>query len=234
MLISVVIGALNEEKYIGRTIKTVNAQKTVHDFEVIVGDGFSSDRTVEIAEKMGAKVVLEKNRSAAWERQAGYKVARGHIVAFTDADAELPEDWLQKILEEFAKDDKTVMVYGPVYFSDAGPFQKLLSELLMPLFMAFMALLGMHNPIGSNIAVKRELFEQAGGFDTGLVTCEDLDLAKRMKRLGKVRFSLRAGLYVSARRVKKWGYLYFLFFHLVNGLRFQFTGKANRKYDVVR
>ncbi|MCR4335959.1 MAG: glycosyltransferase, partial [archaeon] len=90
MRFSIVIGALNEEKYIAKTLATANAQKTSHEVEVIVGDGYSEDKTVEVAKKLGAKVVLEKNRSAAWERNAGSRIAKGEIICFTDADAEIP------------------------------------------------------------------------------------------------------------------------------------------------
>ncbi len=234
MLISVVIGALNEEKYIGKTLASLQKQNTTFRYEMIVGDGYSSDKTVSIARKFGAKVVKEKNRSAAWERQAGAKTAKGEIIAFSDADAEFPSDWVQNAALEFEKDEKLVMLYGPVYFSDTPSIEKSLSKISMMLYLAVLSFLGIHNPIGSNMVVRRKEFEKIGGLDTSLVTCEDLDLAKRMKPLGKVKFVPGVFVNVSARRIKKWGYIRFTVFHIINGLRFQFTGKAEHRYEPVR
>ena len=234
MLISIVIGALNEERYIGKTLATAQNQKTSHKTELIVGDGYSEDKTVQIAKKYGAKVVMEKNRSAAWERQAGSKIAKGEIICFTDADADIPNNWVEQIALEFGKDQKLAMVYGPVYFSDTPSWQKTLSKITMDLYLSVLAFLNMHNPIGSNIAVKRTAFEKVKGFDTSLITAEDLDLAKRIKKQGKLKFSKNVFVNVSARRVKKWGYLKFTFFHIINGLKYQFTGKGAKQYEPVR
>ncbi|HLC79914.1 MAG TPA: glycosyltransferase [archaeon] len=234
MHISVVIAALNEEKYIGKTLQTLNAQKSSHEFEVIVGDGFSTDKTAQISKKLGAKVVKEKRHSAAFERNAGAKIAKGDIIAFTDADAQIPSDWVENIAKEFEASKDVGFVYGPVYFSDTSEFEKILSKFSMDPYMWFCALIGFHNPIGSNIAIRRGLFEKLKGFDTSLVTAEDLDLAKRASQFGKIVFSGKMQAFVSARRVKKWGYLYYIAFHLWNALRFHLTGRSTRSYAPVR
>ncbi len=234
MLVSVVIGALNEEKYIAKTLASVKAQKTRHRFEIIVGDGYSRDKTAAIAKKLGAKVVKEKNRSAAWERQAGTKIAKGEVIAFTDADARVPGDWVERIASEFEKDKSLGLFYGPVYFSDAGKLDFALSKSMMPAFMLVMSAFGAHNTIGSNFAVRRSLFEKAGGFNTALKTAEDLDLTKRMSKLGGVKYSGALSIDVSARRVKKWGYLRFVAYHIINALRYHFTGRAHQGYEDVR
>ncbi|HZX33898.1 MAG TPA: glycosyltransferase [archaeon] len=234
MLVSIVIGALNEEKYIGHALKTAKKQKTRHKIELIVGDGFSEDLTVEIAEKYADRIVKESNRSAAWERQAGVRVAKGEIVAITDADADIPHDWIEKIASEFGKDKSLVGIYGPVYFSDAGSFQKTLSKIAMAVFLRATAFLGLHNPIGSNIAFRRSALMKVKGFDTSLVTCEDLDLVKRISKEGRVKFCPHIYVNVSARRVKKWGYMKFTLFHVLNALNFHLFKKASRKYEPVR
>ena len=60
MLISVVIPAYNEEGYIGDLLNSIQAQ-TYKDYEVIVVDSYSSDKTKEIVKKFGARVILKKN-----------------------------------------------------------------------------------------------------------------------------------------------------------------------------
>ncbi len=234
MLISIIIGALNEENYIAETLRTARAQNTAHKFEVIVGDGYSEDKTVAIAKKYADKVVLEKNRSAAWQRQAASKVAKGEVLAVTDADVQIPSDWIQKIAEEFEKDPDLVMLYGPVYFSDTPKADRMFSKLMMNLLIGFTAIIGFHNPIGSNMALRRSAFEKVKGFNTSLVTCEDIDLARKMKKEGKVKYNSNFYVDVSARRVKKWGYLQYGLFHMLNALKFHLTGKSRADYAPVR
>ena len=234
MLVSVVIGALNEEKYIGTTLETIHRQKTKHKIELIVGDGYSKDKTAKIAKSYGARVVLEERHSAAWERQAACKVANGEIIVITDADAKVPQDWVEKAAAEFAKDKNLVMAYGPVYFYDASGFENDLSKIVMGFFISLSAALGMHNPIGSNLAVRRKAFEKVRGFNTKLITAEDLDLAKRISKLGGLKYCPDMFVEVSARRVKKWGYLKFAIFHIINAMKYHFTGKAQTKYEPVR
>lgn len=234
MLVSVVVAALNEEKYIAKVLETAFAQKTRHQIEVIVGDGYSEDNTVKIARGLGAKVVKERNRSAAWERQAGANAAKGEIIIFTDADAALPQDWVEKIASEFENDKNLAMLYGPVYFSDAGMLDDLLSRIAMPFFQGLTSFFGIHNVIGSNLAVRRKRFLECGGFNTSLRTCEDIDLAKRISALGGTKYFPAAHIFVSARRLKKWGYPRFVIYHIANGLRFHFTGRAEKTYEDVR
>ncbi len=235
MLASVVVGALNEEKYIGRTLETINAQASApHSIEVLVGDGYSEDDTAKIAKGFGAKVVLEKNRSAAWERQAAANEAKGEIICFTDADALVPKEWVKRIASEFERDPKLVLVYGPVYFSDTPSWQKSVSKIAMGLYLGVLAFFGLHNPIGSNIGVRRAAFSRVKGFNTSLITAEDLDLARRMAKVGKIKYVPGVHLHASARRVKKWGYLKFTWYHILNGFRYHFTGKGSREYEPVR
>ncbi|HLC92439.1 MAG TPA: glycosyltransferase [archaeon] len=234
MLVSVIIGALNEERYIATTLEGVRQQKTKHKIELIVGDGYSEDKTASIAKSYGARVVKEERRSAAWERQAACKVANGEVLAITDADAKLPQDWVQNIAAEFAADKSLVMVYGPVYFFDASGWENKLSKVVMDIFISVSALFGMHNPIGSNMAVRTKAFSKIRGFNTKLVTAEDLDLLKRISKIGKVKYCSNVAVGVSSRRVKKWGYLRFAIFHMVNAFKFHLTGKAQKKYEPVR
>ncbi len=231
---SVIVCTLNEEKRIGACIKSIQKQKFSGSFEVIAADGNSEDKTVEIAESLGARTVIEKVRRIAAERNAGAKIAQGKILIFTDADAVVPENWVQTYYDFFQKNKEVVGCYGLVFFSDTSTTEKKISRIIMPLFMSFTALIGMNNPIGSNIAARKESFEKINGFDTTFVTCEDLNLFRRLKKVGKIKLDTKNSVEVSARRVKAWGMLYFIFFHLKNAVNFYFFNKASRKYESIR
>jgi glycosyltransferase involved in cell wall biosynthesis len=232
--VSVIICTLNEEKRIGNCIKSIKKQEFSGKYEIIVADGNSEDKTVEIAKKLGAITVIEKRRGIAFERNAGAKIAKGKILLFTDADAIAPKNWIKENFEFFQRNPEVIAVYGSVFFSDVSETEKKLSRITMPLFMFLTGLIGMHNPIGSNIAVKREFFEKIKGFNTNYVTCEDLDLFRRLKKIGKIKWNPKSKIEVSARRVKAWGYLYFIYFHLKNSINFYFFNKASKKYENIR
>ncbi len=232
--VSIVIPTLNEEKNIVACLKALHAQEFTGTLEIIIADGNSEDKTVALAKPLADKIVIEKRRSIAFERQAGAAVARGKIVAFTDCDSLAPRDWVQKIHEAFERDPELSMIYGPVFYSDVSQQEQFLSTFFMPKFLRMMGIFGMHNPIGSNIAIRREVFEKIGGFNTEYITCEDLDLGKRAKTHGSMKYVKNLHQFVSARRVRKWGYLRYIGFHLFNGVRYHATGRASKKYEDVR
>lgn len=232
--VSIVVCTLNEEKNIEGCLRALRDQKFSGNYEIILADGNSEDNTVKLAKPFADKIVIEKKRSIAYERQAGAKVAKGKIIAFTDADSRAPNDWVQKIHDTFEKNTNIVLLYGPVFYSDVSENEQWISTFFMPKFLRLMSILRMHNPIGSNLAIRREVFEKIGGFDTRYITCEDLDLGKRAQKHGNLHYHTHLKHYVSARRVKKWGYMKYVGFHLMNGVRYHLTGKAARKYEDVR
>ena len=78
MFISVVVPALNEEKYIGHCLSSLRAQHYPRElYEIIVVDNASTDRTAEIARRFGLKVVFEPQRGVGRARHRGAQEARG-------------------------------------------------------------------------------------------------------------------------------------------------------------
>jgi 1,2-diacylglycerol 3-alpha-glucosyltransferase len=96
-LVSIIIPALNEEKYIEKTLKSVRRQ-TYPKIEVIVVDNGSTDRTGEIAKKYANKVIVEEKRGIGIARNRGAKEAKGDILLFLDADTEIEKDCVEKIV----------------------------------------------------------------------------------------------------------------------------------------
>jgi glycosyltransferase involved in cell wall biosynthesis len=96
-MISVVIPALNEERYLGKCLESLMRQDYHHSFEIIVVDNGSTDNTVSIANSYGVNVISEFRRGAAWARQRGFESATSAIIASTDADTILPVNWLSQI-----------------------------------------------------------------------------------------------------------------------------------------
>ncbi|GGM93762.1 glycosyl transferase [Thermus composti] len=201
MRISVVIPAHNEEAYLPAALEAVFAQ-TLPPFEVIVVDNASTDRTREVAEAFGVRVVYCGRKGVAHARQAGLLAARGEWVAMTDADSLPTPRWLEKLA---GKAPGAVALYGPLRFYGVSPLEAALSEWGYRAFLHLMALLRRPNLAGANMMVLKEAALKVGGFPE-VEAREDVLLGYRLARLGPVRYVPEALVLTSARRLKGgWG-----------------------------
>ncbi len=113
--LSVVIPAYNEGELIAETVKAVDREmgRAIggSDYELLVVDDGSSDNTVSVAERAGARVLVQpENRGKGAAVRAGVLAARGRTVVFTDADLAYPPALVGRILEEV--EDGWDMVVG--------------------------------------------------------------------------------------------------------------------------
>jgi glycosyltransferase involved in cell wall biosynthesis len=109
--VSVIIIARNEEKNIGRCIKSVLNQN-YKNLEIIVVNDASTDKTNDIAKKMGAKVITnKKNLGIARSFNRGIKFSRGNIVVTLHADAELiGKSWIKYMVNTLLKNKDVAAV----------------------------------------------------------------------------------------------------------------------------
>lgn len=231
LTVSVVIPALNEEKNIEACLLSIKAQ-TLKPLETIVCDGNSEDRTREIARKHADRVVIEKKRSAAAERQKGAMLAKGDVIAFIDSDSIADPRWLEQMAKAF-HNKRVSGAYGPVLIFDGNPVDRFLSQYVFNQYIRLSHMMGKPSPAGINMAVRRSSFLKVNGFDTSLKTMEDIELFKRLARVGGIAFC-PAVVFTSARRLKRWGYLKFFAFHTRNLLSFHSKGKSSADYEDVR
>ena len=96
-MISVIIPTLNEEKALPATLAALNAQ--AGDFELIVVDGGSSDRTQQITQSYSSIRWLTAPRGRASQMNAGARVAQGELLLFLHADTLLPEHGIARLCE---------------------------------------------------------------------------------------------------------------------------------------
>ncbi len=191
--LSVVIPTLDEEARIG--VRLAELRVTAGVVEVVVADGGSRDRTVAIARGFPGVRVLETPRGRGAQSNAGARVATaGDVLLFLHADVTLPPDatvWVERALADpgvAAGAFRTRTVVD----GDAGwvaPFLRL-ADLRSRLARL---------PYGDQaLFVRRAAFAAAGGFpDQPLL--EDLELARRLRRLGRIAV-VPAVVRVSGRR----------------------------------
>jgi hypothetical protein len=110
-LASVVVPAYKEAKNLPLTLASLLNQE-FKDFELIVVDNGSTDKTTAIAKDLGARVIGEDRRGIAHARQAGFLSSKGGIIVTTDADTVVPPDWLSRIVKKFREDTNLVAIGG--------------------------------------------------------------------------------------------------------------------------
>jgi len=112
MKVSVIVPAYNAEHSIQECINSLLNQKTTYDFEIIIVDDGSKDRTAGIAKSFKkVKVFSNKNSGPASARNFGARKAIGEIIIFIDSDCVADKNWLQQMTDSF-KDKEVVGVQG--------------------------------------------------------------------------------------------------------------------------
>ena len=100
--ISIILPTINEEKGIGKTIDSINLdyfKQKGWDYEIIIVDGGSKDKTIEIAKKKGAKIIIEKRKGYGRAYKTGLSQLSGDIIVTGDADATYPFDKIHKYIQ---------------------------------------------------------------------------------------------------------------------------------------
>lgn len=206
-MISVVIPAFNEEKYIANCLNSLIHQKTGENFEVIVVDNNSTDNTIKVLQKfkdkLNLKVVSEKKKGRGAARSQGFKMAIGDIILGTEADAAVPSGWIEELSDKL-KDKSIAAVTGPCKFEDCSWFIKIIMNQCQPAGMVlFRVFFGYYWLSGFNFAVRKSAYLKSGGFNPELNTYDDIELGEKIKRFGKVIFKRNTPVTVSGRRFKK-------------------------------
>jgi len=200
--ISIVIPALNEEGFLERALKSLLKQD-FKQFELIVVDNGSTDRTAKIAAEFGARVVFEPKKGAGYARQKGFLEAKGEIVATTDADTILPKNWVSRIVKEFKKRKKMVAFGGLFLLYSGTPASKtVISRLAYPAWILDRLFSGGWSIPGVNFSVRKKAFMEVGGFNVGLTLGEDADISQRLKKIGKVILDRKFVVLTSGRRFR--------------------------------
>jgi len=200
--ISVIVPTYNEEKGIEATLKSLSRQTLPRsEYEIIVVDGNSGDRTREVAARLADRVILQTGRGVGGARNDGAAVAKGRIVVHTDGDALFREDWLETIRSLFK--GGVVCVCGPDSPREAeGRYRAFYG--IINAFSYLCSLAGLTWTRGTNTAVRRDAFIAVGGY-SDLPILDDGELGMRLKKVGRLVYSQKVGVKVSMRRFKKQG-----------------------------
>ena len=212
--ISVIVPAYNEEKRLARTLKSLRDQ-TFKDYELIVVDNNSKDRTNEIAKKFADRVVVEKKKGYTNAVNKGVKLSSFELITFCDADTLYPNDWLMKMVKHF-DDEVVVAVYGPCKFYDHNSVINFISHISSLLWMNTTKLLGWHSTPGFNFVMRKKAYLKVGGYDSKIYNdiLLDVELGKRLKQVGRLVSDASVTVLTSSRRYRGDGLVRTALYHI--------------------
>ncbi|NJD54433.1 MAG: glycosyltransferase family 2 protein [Candidatus Methanoperedens sp.] len=203
-MISVIVPTYNEEANITACLKSLCNQTISRDeYEIIVVDGNSKDCTYELAQEYADKVMTQTSKKVGGARNDGVLRARGEIVATTDADCIIPPEWLEIIKNDFESHD-IVQLYGTVYPIEEGLKHKISLMSANTFSRIGYYTRALYYTLGCNTAFDKEAFIRAGMYqciDAG----DDVEIALRMRKLGRVMLDGRMKVGFSMRRFQQFG-----------------------------
>jgi glycosyltransferase involved in cell wall biosynthesis len=171
--VSVVVPTRNAESLIDDCLASIRRS---HPREIIVVDGLSTDRTVEIARRHGAIVLSDEGRGLPAARRMGAEAASSRLVALIDVDVRLGEGDLERLLVEFRDEGYTALQAGLHSVSGSGYWGRALAH---------------HHRTGRSkywFGVVATVFDRetllTHGFDDRFLSGEDIDLRWRLRKAG--------------------------------------------------
>lgn len=241
MKLSFIIPTLNEEKVIQSTLAKIK-KLAAFEYEIIVSDERSSDKTAEFAKKIADRVVVEEKKekhTIGYGRNRGAALAKGEYLVFMDADVETPDpdNFFKKALLQFEKDPQLVGL---------SVFLKVLPEMRTFADSLFFGLINYGHLINCNILkkgtasgeflmLKRAAFQKIGGFREDLPAGEDVDLFRRLSKIGHTKIEPSLHIFHTGRRAHKIGWARLLFTWARDGVYLLLFNKvASKEWKEVR
>lgn len=203
--ISVIIPTYNEEANIKETLIAIKKQICDFPYEIVVVDGQSTDKTIDIAKKF-AKVYISPQKGKAYQLNYATPKTSGEILLFLDADTLIEPFFLQKIYKIFQKKKNLFACSARINYYDGIAFSFKIGSLVctitkyffqsvaVHLYYFFKSLVGYPELSGTNMFVRRDIFFKAGGFkqpphSLGIdkVFSDSLIYVTRILKRGKVK-----------------------------------------------
>jgi len=204
---SIIIPTLNEEHYISLLLNDLDKQ-TFKDFEVIIVDAKSKDKTREKAEKFKDKFrifrfIISNKKNVSHQRNLGAKFAKADWIIFFDADNRLPVNFLKEIKNHIKS--KKADLLSSLISSDSQLLKYKLLVTWMNSYIQFLQFLKQNRLNEAFLCIRTKVFRELGGFGT-YQPGEGNDLLKRSREKKYVFENLKYPKYTfSLRRLRKDG-----------------------------
>ena len=222
MTFSIIVPTFNEERIIAKTLGAIRHHLSRIDYELIVTDDGSTDRTCEIAERYADRVVCltgTKGTIGA-NRNRGARVAHGEYLVFVDADTSIPRanDCFAAIAADFKDNPRLVGMTVKIRFApgEERVVDAIMHGILSRVLWFMNTVLRTGTASGEFQAIRRDAFEKLHGYSESLPVGEDNELFLRLSRLGRTQIDLRLTAYTDNRRIRQLGWPRLLKLWMVN------------------
>ncbi len=203
-MLSIIIPTLNEEDYLPLLLETIKKQDFT-DYEIIVADANSKDKTRKIAKNYQCKVVI--GGSVAVGRNKGAEAAQGNLLLFVDADMFFPfVGFLTELIKKFEKRKLKIAGFPlcPVtdcFISNSAPKGKRIDRDCFRAYSFWAKINQKILPHASGvILVKKEIHQKVSGFDKEIKIGEDHAYVRKAAKFGKFGFLSMSPILTSSRR----------------------------------
>ncbi len=224
---SIVIPTLNEVLFLPSLISCIKKQSE-KDYELIVVDGNSGDKTREIARKAGARVYSVSKRNVSYQRNVGGEKARGTFIIFLDADVTFQKGFLRQVRQEITKHKS--LFYTPSMHPASVNIQTRALFAIVNLWARITA--GSSKPFvtSGSLIIERNFFNLIGGFDERIFIGEDHSIAQKAAAWGVRPYFLKdVYLTFSLRRAQVEGIPSFFSKYLYASAHIFFKGDIKKK-----
>ncbi|HUD04009.1 MAG TPA: glycosyltransferase [Candidatus Paceibacterota bacterium] len=206
-MISIIIPTFREEKDIADSIKAIKNGLTI-PHEIIVSDGGSDDRTVEIAKQYTNKVIVGKS-GVSRQRNAGAREARGEFLVFIDCGSAIgnPDTFFKRALNDF--NDPGVV--GVSAAQRVFPESETYADWIIYGFFSYgyrllNNVLHIGTASGKLQMVRRSAYDATTGFREDLIAGEDTEFFHRLSKIGRTDFDPHLVVYHANRRARQIGW----------------------------
>lgn len=205
---SIIIPTLNEEEFLPCLLGNLTNQNN-KDFEIIIIDSHSEDKTVIVAQKFNTLPIRIYNvdkRNVSHQRNYGANKAKGDYLIFIDADSKINKNFIKQLKKIILK--KNGLVFIPSISSQVNNPEIKIFFKLVNFIIDLSQSTTKPLSTGGSMIWEKNFFKLVGGFNTKLFIAEDHHIIQKAQKCGvRARFLKKVKFFVSLRRLKREGRL---------------------------
>jgi len=239
---SIIIPTLNEETLLPKLLHQL-INKSLRDryqYEIIISDGGSKDKTLEISRNVVDKIILNETQAAqniAVGRNIGAKSASGEILIFLNGDVLLNDafyffDYLEK---RFINSDYLAFTCDVWIYPEEKKLSDKIFHTIYNNYFWILNYIGVGMGRGECQVIRKDVFMKVGGYNEKCAAGEDFELFKRIRKMGRILFSKKVFVFESPRRFRRFGYVKVTLSWIVNSFSVIFKKRSmHSEWEQVR